>query len=87
MAAFDATVSAEDFQEIVEALTERGVKPDCPACEVAGLHIVGYAVHPVQEDPTAGGDVVETSFPTVVLVCPNCGYTRNHSLVILGLAE
>lgn len=83
--ASDATVSMEDFARIKAALIERGVKPECPACEGAGLHIVGYAVHPIQEEPTVGGDVVRTNFPTVVLVCPVCGYTRAHSLVTLGL--
>lgn len=81
----DATVSLAEFARITEALTARGVTANCPACASAGLQVVGYAVQPVQEHPTEGGDRVGTSFPTVVLVCPTCGYTRAHSLVALGL--
>lgn len=72
------------LDEIVRALTEKGVNRPCPRCGQAKFSVVGETLIPIQEDPSVfsiGGP----SVPTVIVACDNCGYITQHAAAPLGL--
>ena len=74
------------LKEVVEALTNKGVKLPCPRCNLMKFSIVGETQIPLQENPnviTIGGP----SIPTVIIACDNCGYITQHATLPLGLVK
>ena len=72
------------LNEIVSALTNKGVSKPCPRCDHAKFSVVGETLIPLQEDPsvlTIGGP----SIPTIIVACDNCGYLTQHAAAPLGL--
>ena len=72
------------LDEVVHALTAKGVNRPCPRCGHAKFSVVGETLIPIQEDPAAftiGGP----SIPTVIVACDNCGYVTQHASGPLGL--
>jgi ribosomal protein S27AE len=72
------------LDQIVQALTEKGVNRPCSRCGNAKFSIVGETLIPLQDDPSVfsiGGP----SIPTVVVACDNCGYITQHATAPLGL--
>jgi len=71
--------------EIIKILEERGAKRPCPRCNHRYFNILdGYFVQTIQNQYssiTVGG----ISVPSVVAICPNCGYLSQHALGTLGL--
>lgn len=72
------------LNELVDALTNKGVNLPCPRCSHAKFSVVGESLIPIQEDPNAfsiGGP----SIPTIIIACDNCGYISQHASAPLGV--
>lgn len=72
------------LNEVVEALTSKGVNVPCSRCETVKFSVVGEALILLQEDPNVfaiGGP----SIPTIIVACDNCGYITQHAAFPLGL--
>jgi uncharacterized Zn finger protein len=72
------------LDEVVSALTKKGVNLPCPRCSHAKFSVVGESLIPIQEDPNVfsiGGP----SIPTIIVACDNCGYITQHAAAPLGV--
>lgn len=73
-------------QKIVQKLTEKGVKTNCPMCGKTHFIIAdGYFNNPMQSGFQGGLVLGGPSIPTIAIVCSNCGFTSQHALGVLGL--
>lgn len=64
--------------EIIEALTAKGVNRPCPRCGEPRFEIVGEAVVPLNDKPgtvVVGGPAI----PVILVACSNCGYLTQHA--------
>lgn len=71
-------------QEIIKALTEKGVNKPCPRCGNAQFEVVGESIVTLQETPgtfAIGGPGI----PVALVACNRCGYLTQHALGPLGL--
>jgi hypothetical protein len=79
------TFTPEDKNKIIDALKEHSVKDSCPRCGTDAWGLVdGYLQHIISDDPERmllGGRVL----PTVGVLCANCGFLSEYSVIILGL--
>lgn len=60
------------LNELVAALTAKGVNRTCPGREKSKFTIVGETIIPIQDDPqvfAVGG----LSIPAVIVACDSCG--------------
>ena len=74
------------LNDLVKALTDKGVNKPCPRCGNSKFNIVGETNISLQENPnvfSVGGP----SIPTVIVACDHCGYITQHATVLLGLAK
>lgn len=72
------------LDEVIYALTERGVTLPCPRCGHGKFSVVGETLIPLQSDPNVfaiGGP----SVPAVIVACDKCGYIAQHATAPLGL--
>lgn len=72
------------LDEVVNALTLKGVNFPCSRCGQAKFSVVGEALILLQEDPNVfaiGGP----SIPTIIVACDNCGYITQHAAAPLGV--
>ena len=77
------SLSSERFEEITNALEEKGVKSPCPRCGERSFSITeGYTLIVLQNED---GKEFQRTFPMVSVVCTNCGCKFEHSSVVLGL--
>lgn len=70
--------------EIIAALSAKGVKGACPRCGNKTFEIAGESMFMLQEKPNAivlGGP----SIPVVLVICSNCAYLTQHAQMPLGL--
>lgn len=78
-------LSQEEKQKFLNWLNEKGrMNPSCPVC---GTNNWGVGDHIVQSLPfTPNGLVLGgTSYPSALLVCNNCAFTRSFMAVPIGL--
>lgn len=71
------------LNELVAALTAKGVNRPCPRCEKSKFSIVGETIIPIQDDPkvfAVGGP----SIPAVIVACDSCGYITHHATMVLA---
>jgi hypothetical protein len=72
------------LDDIVNALTEKGVNRPCSRCGNPRFSVVGETLISLQDDPSVfsiGGP----SVPAVVVACDKCGYITQHAIAPLGL--
>ena len=77
-------VDKERANQIIQALSKKGVTKPCPRCGHPHFSVVAETSIPINSDPTSitiGGPVV----PTVIVACSNCGFVTQHALGALGL--
>ena len=74
------------LDEVVEALTKKGVKLPCPRCNNAKLEfdVVGESLIPIQEDPDVSSRD-QAFIPVIIVACLNCGYITQHAAAPLGI--
>ena len=73
------------LDEIVQALTKKGVNKACSKCGHLKFSVVGESFISIQDNPNVmqiGGPAI----PTAIVACDNCGYVTQHALLLLGLA-
>jgi predicted nucleic-acid-binding Zn-ribbon protein len=71
------------LNELVAALTKKGVSRPCPRCGNSKFSVVGETNIPLQEDPNVfsiGGP----SIPTIIVACDSCGYITQHATMVLA---
>ncbi len=72
---------------IIKTLKEKGATLSCPGCDDYSFTLLdGYFNQIIQKK----GNSVRLegyALPSVVVVCDNCGYMRQHALGALGLME
>lgn len=79
-------ISAELQKKIVEALSEKipgGAR--CTACGKSGLTLVNHFVTPTIMSPNGDYMIGGGGYPQIMLVCGNCGNTRYHNTMVLGV--
>ena len=72
--------------EVIKALTEKGVNQPCPRCGNSNFEVVGESVVPINDKPgmlVIGGPAI----PVVLVACNRCGYLTQHALGPLGLTK
>lgn len=77
-------LTADEKKKIVEWLDDKGRDHSCPVCKqnswTVADHVMSGVVH------TGGGITFGgASYPTVMIVCNNCAYTRQFMAVPVGL--
>lgn len=76
--------SDEQYQAIIKALEERGVRHECPRCGNPNFAVGdGYFINPVQKD-FSNFNLGGLSVPSIVLICTKCGFISQHALGSLG---
>jgi ribosomal protein S27AE len=80
-------LTAEQREQIIKALQDRGATNSCPRCGNASFTVLnGYFTHSIQ--PNLGGLTLGgPSVPTAVVVCTRCGWLAEHALGTLGLLQ
>jgi len=79
-------ISPEHRERIVQVLNEKipgGGK--CTICSAGDFLLSSHFSTTVVASPGGGLNIGGTLYPAVALICGNCGYTRLHNAVILGL--
>lgn len=79
-----AELTSDDLQKVEGWFRSKGIVLTCPICKSSNWGSFGHIVAPMTYSPGAfqiGG----TSYPTVNLVCTNCGSIQAFSAVLLGL--
>lgn len=79
-----AEVTREDIAALEKKLSSKGINLTCPICRAQSWEAFGHIVAPLTYSPGAfslGG----TTYPTLNLVCTNCGAVQAFSAVLLGL--
>jgi uncharacterized Zn finger protein len=72
--------------ELIRALTAKGVNRPCPRCGNAKFSVVGETNIPLQDDPNVfsiGGP----SIPAIIVACDSCGYITQHATMVLEPAK
>lgn len=77
-------------EEIAERIKVRGqehkVRYLCPVCRHTRWDVAGVLSHQLEPEPrTSTG--ARTFVPTAILICGNCAYCAQFSLVALGLLD
>lgn len=70
------------LNELVSALTAKGVNLSCPRCGENKFTVIGETNIPIQEDPSIlriGGP----SIPTVIVACGSCGFIMQHATMVV----
>ena len=84
------------LDEIIYALTEKGVNQPCPRCTSRNFSVVGETEITVENSPLPGKGLIgrslrsftsNVSLPTIVIACDNCGYITQHAQASLGLTK
>jgi ribosomal protein S27AE len=83
-------MTAEQWGQVVEALSARHVSRPCPRCGNPHFTLLeGYFNQPVSGEVSyASGTMAFSGGPTVpsvVTACTNCGFLSQHALGVLGL--
>lgn len=74
------------LNELVAALTTKGVDRPCPRCGNSKFSVVGETNISLQDDPNVfsiGGP----SIPTAIVACDSCGYITQHATMVLAPAK
>jgi hypothetical protein len=80
-------MSTDRDKKIVSALEKRNVKP-CPRCEHTSFSVVGDSEVPLKiREGSQLPSGSKLRIPTIVLICENCGFISQHSLVALELSS
>ena len=74
------------YNEITNALKNKGVDQPCPRCQSSTFTIVGESEISVkQSNSGALSSGSKMSIPTVVIACGNCGFISQYAQVALGI--
>ena len=80
-------MTPEQSKEIIQALSEKGVKSPCPRCGNAHFTLLeGFFNQPISPDLNPMGAIAFSSGPTVpsvVTACSRCGFLSQHALGVL----
>ena len=83
----DGRLSAADKNKVTAWLNEKGVNHSCPVCGenewIVGDHLLTGVLH----FPDGGMSLGGAAYPTVILVCSNCAYTRHFMAGPIGLLK
>ncbi len=80
------TMSSNEKQKIVDALSKKGANLPCPRCNTKNFTLLdGYFNQTIQQKLTADLVLGGPSVPSIIVVCNNCGYISQHALGVLGL--
>lgn len=71
---------------IKEKGQQQGVRYLCPVCRHSRWDVAGVLSHQLEPDPQASS-TARTFVPTAILICGNCGFCAQFSLVALGLLD
>jgi ribosomal protein S27AE len=78
-------VEKERANQIIQALSKKGVTKPCPRCGHPHFSVVAETSIPINYNPMIiGGDT--SVVPTVIVACSNCGFVTQHALGALGIA-
>jgi len=77
-------LTPEEKQKFVAWLNAKTKSHQCPVCDTNGWTV---ADHLIDARPHTGGGLVVggTTYPSAILVCNNCAYTRQFMAVPIGL--
>jgi hypothetical protein len=86
----DPKMTPEQAREVVQALSDKGVRLPCPRCANLQFTLLeGFFNQPVSGDLTAASGAMAFSsgptVPSVVTACSRCGFLSQHALGVLGL--
>jgi hypothetical protein len=80
------TMSSDEKQKIVDALSKKGANLPCPRCNTKNFTLLdGYFNQTIQQKLTAGLVLGGPSVPSAIVVCNNCGYMSQHARGVVGL--
>jgi hypothetical protein len=87
----DEKLELNEFQRRAIAIIESKWKGShkCPICETESwiIGLLGATPRNAREDGGEGGLDFGSIFPTVPIVCDNCGYTLLFSAIAAGIVE
>lgn len=77
-------LTSGEKEKFLAWVNEKGVNHNCPVCQknnwTVGDHLLSGMVH------TGNGiSIGGAAYPTAILVCTNCAYTRNFMALPIGL--
>lgn len=79
-------LSVETREKIIAALNQRFPNSAlCTCCGKSGLGLANHFVTPTIIQPGGGVMLGGMSYPQIMLICTNCGFTRHHNAVVLGV--
>lgn len=71
----------KEKKEIISALEKKGATYPCPACNKKEFTLLnGYFHDTIEEGVSSYGDFYNAFIPSIVMICNNCGYIRNHAV-------
>ncbi len=78
-------LSDDEFTKAKKWLADKIKAKACPACKSTKLGLSQWIVdlHPLPEYPR----LPEVSYPSLNVVCANCGYTQLYNAIIAGIVS
>jgi hypothetical protein len=81
-----------DYKDnVINALTNKGVSKKCPMCNLTDFHVHGDRMAPrlVHDVNEAAQPLLNSqrALPVAVLTCNNCGFVAQFSLKTIGLID
>jgi len=81
-------LSPEHQQMILDALSEKWKEPrTCPVCRTDKWTLAGHLTTPVllgvENSISLGGP----TYPTISVICNNCGFIQQFNAIVLGVAK
>lgn len=78
-------ISASDRDKIAATLNSKVANAAmCTCCGKPGMQLAPHYVTPTVVQPNGSFFMGGTTYPQIMLVCTNCGFTRYHNAVALG---
>lgn len=81
-------MSVEEREKVVALLNEKipgGGK--CPVCPTGSFTLGNHYVTPTVLNPNQGVFLGGANYPSVLLICGDCGHMRFHNALILGVLD
>lgn len=86
MAGSDGRLTKEEKDKIKTWLENKTKNPACPVCNDPNWVIGDHLVQPM--NGASGGLVIGgVTYPQVMIISTNCGYTRYFNAVVMGIAR
>ncbi|MEN9682372.1 MAG: hypothetical protein RLZZ427_123 [Pseudomonadota bacterium] len=78
-------IADDQFNQLIAVINQR--VPNAAHCRSCGKHEVTISPHVVSPLIVHNGSTMlgGTTYPQVMLICGNCGETRYHNAVVLGV--